>query len=460
MFRYSAAAGVFFVLGGMLFISACGKKSPLVARTTPMAPPAFWVWHRTSSLKPAETESLRQAGVRSLYWQAAECTWGGGTWRMVRISAPMPGTADLEIIPVFRIVPKSAFLGTPGAGKRFAEEVRKWSGGSKTPREIQIDFDCPDRLLGDYARFLQSFGKGVSPARVSITALASWPRHPDFVKLANTVSLLAPMFYDLEADDPAAVKAGRFHPMADPAVARLIRLWADCPRPWLAGLPNFERLSVFETSGKLTGHLRGWAPDPVFFLPDLKQKPLGEGVTSFEITAPVELSGTRIPPGGLLVHRTADATVLSNLAAEADRAGARGILYFALPGPGIVAAFSAAHLAHVAETPRPVLEIGNKGRLVLKNSGPTDIPTRRWELELTSDQTGAFQSASPGAFAEADVPGGLPAELAGTIVLRFAGLHVGESIVSGPLIKDAAGLTWRIRDLTEIQPLKTADSAR
>jgi hypothetical protein len=460
MFRSIAAAGVFLVLGGMLFVSGCEKRAPHVARSGPMAPPAFWVWHRTSPLKTAETESLKRAGVRSLVWQAAECTWDGGAWRMVRISGPMAGTADLEIIPVFRIVPKSAFLGTPGAGKRFAEEVRKWSGGSATPKEIQLDFDCPDRLLGDYARFLQSFGKAVSPARVSITALASWPRHPDFVKLANSVSSLAPMFYDLEADDPAAVKAGRFHPMADPAVARLIRLWADCPRPWLAGLPNFERLSVFEASGKLTGHLRGWTSDPVFFHPDLKAKPLGEGVTRFEVIAPVEISGTRIMPDGILVHRTADAAVISDLANEADRAGASGTLYFALPGPGIVAAFSAEHLAHVSETPRPVLEIGTKGKLVLKNPGPADLPTRRWELEIHSDQTGAFQSASPGAFAEADVPGGLPAELAGTIVLRFSGLHVGESIVSGPVIKDAADLTWRIRDLTEIQPLKSADSAR
>lgn len=433
-----------------LLVAACGGKSTRHVRTGPMAPQAFWVWHRSSPLTTDERAAL---GKTPLYWQAAECEWGKGKWRVIRIA---PAMKEAEIIPVFRIKPEPAFLGAPDSAKALAREIHKWSDGL-TPGEIQLDFDCPDRLLGDYVGFLKSLGKELSPTRISITALASWPRHPGFETLAESVVSLAPMFYDLKADEPADVKAGRFQPMADPEVAKLIALWSKCPRPWLAGLPNFERLSVFGSDGKLIGHLRGWGHDEVFFHPDLKRHPPQAGITVFDPLKPVDLSGTKIPPGAKVVHRMPEATALESLAKAADDAGASGILYFALPGPGIQAAYSPSHLAHPAETPKPVLTLGDRGTVVLKNPGPLDLPARVWELELHSEKPGAFRSASPGGFATSS---GDPAELAGTIVLRFAKLPAGASIVSGPLVADAEGMTWSIRGVVEKQVLPPKDSAR
>lgn len=434
----------------LLLVAACGGKTTRHVRSRPMAPPAFWVWHRTSPLTADERASL---GKTPLYWQAAECEWGKGKWRVVRIA---PAMKEAEIIPVFRIKPEPAFLGSPDSAKALAANIRRWSDGW-TPQEIQLDFDCPDRLLGEYADFLKSLGKEMAPTRISITALASWPRHPEFGKLAESVSSLAPMFYDLKADEPADVKAGRYQAMADPEVVKLITLWSKCPRPWLAGLPNFERLSVFGSDGKLIGHLRGWEHDAVFFHPDLKSHPQAAGVTVFEPFKPVDLSGTKIPPGAKLVHRMPDAAALAALAKAADDAGASGILYFALPGPGIQAAYSPSHLTHAAETPKPVLMLGEKGTVILKNPGPRDLPARVWELELHSEKPGTFNSASPGGFATSS---GIPAELSETVVLRFSKLHAGAAIVSGPLVADADGLTWSIRGIAEKQVALPKDSAR
>ncbi len=430
----------------LLLVAACGGKATRHVRSGPMAPPAFWVWHRSSPLTADEREFL---GKTQLFWQAAECEWGKGKWRMVRIA---PAMKEAEIIPVFRIKPEPAFLGSPDSAKALAADIRKWSGGS-TPEEIQLDFDCPDRLLGEYADFLKSLGKKIAPTRLSITALASWPRHPEFEKLAESVVSLAPMFYDLKADEPAEVKAGRFQPMADPDVAKLIALWSKCPRPWLAGLPNFERLSVFESDGKLIGHIRGWEHDAVFFHPDLKPQLHALGVTVFEPLKPLDLSGTRVPPGAKMVHRMPDAAALASLAKAADDAGASGILYFTLPGPGIQAAYSPSHLTHPAETLKPVVTLGEKGTIVLKNPGPRDLPARNWELELHSETVDAFRPASPGGFATKD-------GASGTIILRFARLPAGASIVSGPLVADAEGLTWNIRGVAEKQAVLPKDSAR
>lgn len=419
-----------------------------------MAPPAFWVWHRGSALTSGETTALKAAGTRQLYWQVAECEWNGA-WRVNRIAKPMTPPDGLEITPVFRIKPQSAFLGNPNAASLLALEIRAWS-----PHDIQVDFDCPDRLLGEYSAFLKSLGAALPHTRISITALAAWPRHPKFGELARSVSSLAPMFYDLAADDPADTRVCRFHPMADPAVAGLIRLWENCPRPWLAGLPNFERLSLFDENGKLIGHLRQWDRDAVFLLSGMKPHPMDAGITVFETTRPIDISGTKISPGQKLVHRLPDPGILSQLASTAERAGAAGVLYFALPGPGIQAAFGPSHLAHAADPPGLLLSLGDRGEVILKNPGPRDLPTRVWELELRSETAAAFRSASPGAFATAGGPGGIPPELSGTLTLRFAGLPAGGSIVSGPLVARAEGLTWSVPGISAKQSPIAEESSR
>ena len=152
-----------------------------------MDAPAYWVWHRSSSLTDGELQSLREAGVKRLYWQAFETGWDGKGWKSNRISSPQKVYEGLEVIPVFRMKPESAFLGSPDAPSLLARQVRLWSEGKVEPAEIQIDFDCPDRLLDDYAEFLTKLGVEISPVKVSITALASWPGRADFEKLARSV---------------------------------------------------------------------------------------------------------------------------------------------------------------------------------------------------------------------------------------------------------------------------------
>ena len=448
-------------IGFLLLACACGKKPAPHVRRGPMEPPAFWVWHRSSPLKPAELETLRANGVRMLSWQAAECGWSGKDWLVNRISAPVDGGAGLKVVPVFRLKPDAGFLASPDAAVQLAKAARAWRGGRAGPEEIELDFDCPARLLGNYAKFLHAFGKEVSPARVSITALASWPRHPQFGKLADAVSSFRPMFYDLTADTPVRVKNNRFHPIADDeAMVLMENSWKMCPKPWRAGLPSFERVTVFKSDGTLIGHLRGWRPDEVLFHPGLKPKPLGKGVTLFEVTAAGNLAGTRIEPGMKVVHRAPDVGKLASLTRAAERNGAEGIIWFALPGPGIPAAISVTQLAHLDNAASPVLRLAGNGVLRLENPGPADLTTRAWELEIRSSQPAAFQSASPGEFAAVSVPDALPAELSSSLTLRFSQLRAGASLSSGPLVRDGAALTWSIRGLTPEQLLKPADSSR
>jgi hypothetical protein len=438
-------------LVAIVAVLACEKKVSRTTQAAGMVPPAFWVWHRSSPLKPSESEFLRAAGVHKLYWQATESRWKDGRWRATEVSKYLTHSADLEVIPVFRLTPESAFLGSPGAAKALAEQVRDWSGTAEMPVEIQIDFDCPARLLDRYAGFLEDLGRALSPIRVSATALASWPRAAGFEKLADSVCSLSPMFYDLTEDRPQDVAADRFQAMTDPAVLSWIRMWANCPKPWHAGLPNFERLSVFAADGKLVGHIRAWDHDPVFFHPALKPQALGNGVTLFQIEKATTLYGTALTPAMKLVHRSCDSAVLDQLRSECRQAGASGVVFFALPGPGIRAAFTPAHLSvetHPASV-SPVFTITPDGAVTLKNPGPSDIPTGVWELEIRAARPASFTSGQPGEFVESSTSGGLPPEMADALTLRFSRLSAGASITSGPVVRMPDGLTWKLQNVLE-----------
>jgi len=447
-------------LGIILFAAslfACEKKDAPFSRHGPIEPPAYWVWHRGSALTGAEKIQLHQAGTRRLFWQVVECEWLDQSWKPVRIAAQVEEIDGISITPVFRIKPKSDFLGPSDAAGKFARLVQLWAN-EKPLKEIQIDFDCPDRLIENYANFLSEIADRLKPTKISITALASWPKHPHFKKLARTVSSMSPMFYDLHRDKPVDVLANRFQPMANAKDMELIRTWKNCPVPWFAGLPNFERISIFDSSGNLTGHVRGWSHDEWFFHPALTGSSLGNGVTFYKSKSAEVISGTQISTASQIIHRFPDLTILDSFAKAADESGATGLIYFALPGPGMQAAFSPSHLAQ-RSFPKLKLRRNENGSIVLENTGLADLPanpeTGGWQLVLESETIGTFQSGSPGSFPRLSVPGNTPPEFASKVVLHFSKLSTGSSIVSGSRITASDKFRWSILNVTEpvsVQP--------
>lgn len=455
-------------LAAAAILGGCSDRKPNApaASNEPAAPPAFWVWHRRSDLSGAERESLRQAGVDRLYWQVAECEWKDGRWHSVEIARHLKAGDRPEVIPVFRIKPDAGFLGNPASAAALARQILAWWDRPEPLAKLQFDFDCPARVLVDYARFLSEMKRLLASSRISITALASWPDAHGFDLLARSVDALVPMFYDLAEDPPAEVRIGRFKPLADPATARLIDRWRGCPVPWFVGLPNFERVSIYQADGSLTGHLRGWEHDAVLFHPALTGRKAGPGVIEFAVAREAALAGSRARPGERVVWRTTDQEVLDHLAEVALKSGARGVVYFALPGPGLQAAFSPTHLtAKPGATAELSSHLTDNGELILENRGPLDLPARAldpaapddrgWALELRATSRGAFREATPGGFITLQTGGNLPANETKSIILRFSRLPAGASIRSGPLIAKPVGVEWQVKGCGEpraVQP--------
>jgi hypothetical protein len=453
------------ILGGC---SDGKRKSPAVPNA-PLAAPAFWVWHRRSDLTDPERNALRRAGVERLCWQVAECGWHEGRWQSVEISRHLKSDDVPAVVPVFRIKPDAGFLGSPGSAAALARQILAWWDRSEPPAEVQFDFDCPARVLVEYARFLSEMKRQLKPARISITALASWPDAPGFGVLARSVDSLAPMFYDLTSDPPGEARDGRFKPLADPDAARWISRWRDCPAPWFAGLPNFERVSIYQADGSLTGHLRGWEHDALLFHPALAGHEAGPGVVVFRIAQPLTLAGSRALPGQQLVWRTSDGKVLDDLTEAARAAGARGVVYFALPGPGMQAAFSPSHLTSRPDSIAGLeVRMEDDGSLVLENHGPPDLQARAldpgapgqrgWALELQANTRGAFREAGPGGFIAVNAGGNLPVSETTVLTLRFSRLPADASIRSCPCLAKPAEVRWQVKGRGEPRPLVMPDS--
>jgi hypothetical protein len=428
-----------FMGGSAVFASAlgvgCSKKAPPPA---PMDPaPGFWVWHRGSDFTPVERAALAASGGGRIYRQIGEFGWQAGKW------SPRPvaggGAEELtEVIPVLRLDAGRATLETPGAAQAVARWLR-FHRPEQAWRRLQIDYDCPDRLLPRYARFLGELRVILNIQELSVTALASWIDSGNFKALTSAVDELVPMFYDLRPDVPADVLAGRFVPMVGAETCKWIDGWRSCDIPWRAGLGNLERLSLFAADGSIVGHLRDWSPEDLVARPGLEFiRSIPGEQASWRVSRDGSLRGTSLRAGQWLVWRTPHDGRSQAAVESAREAGAAGIVWFALPGPGLRAARSVPHVAELTQrrtpTAAPVVTVREKA-VVLTNAGPGDLTAepggklrRVW---VDAGENGLFTSG-PGRFFEMRAEEGVPIVYARRIGLSFPALPAGAAISSAP----------------------------
>lgn len=399
---------------------------------------AFWVWHRATDISSSEREQLTTAGCKTLYWHAGmiavrEGAWtGDGGWLAPEAN---PSSSNLRCVPVLRgiIGGLRSLPKDPDGLIRLLQRAReRWNAD-----EVQLDFDCPDRLLGEYAAQLARCREAIKPTRLSITALAGWAVHPEFEALQAGVDELLPMFYDLEPDTPEQARQGRFEPLLDGAVfARHLKAWQRCRTPWRAGLPCFARISLFDPDGRSRGHLRDWAWDEVVFHGALREVPLqGTGLRALEVTEQTRLHTTDLLKGQKLVVREVDVSVGRECARQALESGAQGLVWFRLPTDSAPAGWSLTQaLSLSTDTPRLQLRM-EKDTLILFNNGNSDLPPRfantpdkqrGWQIEIeATDASPVFRDVVAGDFAS--VTPGTELSRATRVTFWFADLKAGAS---------------------------------
>lgn len=416
----------FFLAAGWLCLS---PGVPVLASER-----AFWVWNRSDALTPAEIVTLRAADIRRLYWQAGEIEMPQPGKLTLRRTAPLsldtlnpaPGNG-LAIIPVVRI---STAIRSPESftGEALAQALLPVVQASPG-RTVQVDFDCPDRLLGIYAERLKAARQAAQIGRLLITALDGWADAPARDALWTAVDEVYPMLYDVEKDptpgpDPASLAAWMPTPVLDPARVRSrLASWRKCPLPWHAGLPSFARVTLYDGAGRSLGHLHRWTwQDLVFNLGLRLDRPPQLGTSLLHADRPTRLGGSIVPAGGFVAARWPDLGALRAAAAAADEAGARSVVLFRMPDPaagpdglsGLEAGaggWSLAQLGALRDAgAQPQLTLTHAGdgsaRLILRNDSEADLPPR-FGGRAPGTAPAAEGADSRGYALEVDAPGPL-----------------------------------------------------
>ena len=415
--------------------------------------PAFWVWHRSSGLSEAEVEGLRKSDAGPIYRQIVEFGLKDGEW------TPRPlGNAEVAkgTLPVVRLDPGPAVMEAPDGAAMLARWLSHHFGDA-IPSSLQLDYDCPVRLLPRYGAFIAELRGQLGLKEISITALPSWIDSPAFPKLGVAVQEMVPMFYDLTADPPADITNGKALPIGGEDAVRWIRRWKACKTPWRAGLPNFERLSLFKRDGTLSGHLRQWNPEAVEDAPLLQPVRGFTGGSAFAVEKSFTFQGTALEEGQTLLWRAPADDDLTELIKGASNAGARSIVWFALPGPGLRTTHSPQHLGSLmrGEIPKPAITVkqGAGGRIVIRNNGTGDLTLKPGQemhrLVLQAEHAGNFATTDAGGFFRISVPddSNVSINFSQRLLLQFPRLLVEEEIESAPglIIRgNDQGLRWTL----------------
>ena len=438
------------------------------------SPFAFWVWNRAAPLTTEERARLHDARVERLYWQVGELELHAGELVLRRTATAEPTGPGLQIIPVVRVA-TSVRSPEQFSGDALGRALRPVVDAAPE-REVQLDFDCPDRLLPVYAERLRTARQVAGARRLAITALAGWSEAPAAASLWPAVDAVYPMLYDTQPDPgpvPGDPTPCRPRPLLDPdTLARQLRSWKGCPIPWYAGLPTFARVTLYDPAGHSRGHPRAWDWEDRVFNPALTlDRAADGGTTVLRATRPTRIGENPLSAGGYAAVRTAERPAVREGIARAQAAGARGVVLFRLPDPpsplgptgggwSLPQTLALLAPAGVADAGPPVsLHRAGDGseRFVLRNDSDQDLPARfgvdgrgyGLELELTGEAPG-WREALPGdfrnvvghVFADAEstgkpVPVAIP--LARRLTFWFAALPAHAALTTG-LVQLAPGV--------------------
>jgi hypothetical protein len=249
-----------------LAVAGCRQARPLL-------PPqefrtAVWQWHAPL------TSIAKELPVDDAYVRAATLSYDGehlvpilpqrfekGEARPVTLVFNFDAGAvrhfeELPVETVRRIV-----LDTYGAAKEAARKQ-----GLKV-QGIQLDLDCPARLLPRYAQLCREVKKGVGQDRLSITGLVSWIDDAKIGELLQALDLFVPQFYEgrlpRRFDDDV--------PVSDHAsYARYRPKLIDLGQPYQVGVAAYGQALLFNAKKDLVGPYRGLSVAEAFRHPSLR----------------------------------------------------------------------------------------------------------------------------------------------------------------------------------------------
>jgi hypothetical protein len=214
-----------------------------------------YVWRQgwTGEAEAGLRKEVIPAEITELNVLVGECGLAGGT-REVRVPWAALAASGREISLSVRVGVRRTKDGAPldnlAEARLLAERGLQKARDNGVPvRELQIDFDCPTRLLPEYAAWLKELRGGLSGMRLTVTTLPTWLGDGEFRTLVEAVD-----GWTLQVHGTELPTANRPAPLIE---AEQALDWIDEARglgkPFRVALPTYSYLACFSEKGRYLG---------------------------------------------------------------------------------------------------------------------------------------------------------------------------------------------------------------
>lgn len=334
----------------LFFSTGCGHR----ATSTPNLDLGIWYWHSPFKISMAEEAELIEMGIKTVYVRAGTFALEDRLPRMTLRQTFDSAPDVLDVVLVFNFTLDLARsldrLDPVEAAHHVAIDIQERMGSARLAGNqisgIQIDADCPARLLRTYSKLLIELRKQLPPGTIlSATGLPTWLTSEDLDKLTAAVDFLVPQFYE----NRPVPSLDQMRPVSDfdELASGLARI-AKRQGVFRIGVPSYGHAMIFDRAGKASGMYRSLSLSDAMRHPNLKfvaahhvendgvpaNEVNGEIVAQFQAAGP-SLSGRG--DGYRLAYSLPTPKVLYRHLEAIRRAGLsnmRGAIIFRFPEPG------------------------------------------------------------------------------------------------------------------------------
>ena len=264
--RRWAPVVVVIAVAAVVFLSVNRPQGPV-----PPFEVSIWYWHSPFYISEEDATLLEEMGVRRLFVRAGTFSFNGEDIVLV---LPQEYDQDSVRYPLTLVFPFDAGavrhieeLETERLAERVAErvlaQVDAVEDAGFTVEGIQLDLDCPTRLLPRYAKIVETLRaqdrrlNKSGALKLSATGLVTWFGERDLDLLAEQLDFIVPQVYEGQV----SMRLETARPISNPQVmASLIEKAERLPCPYYVGLPAYGRATLFDNKGEFAGVYHGLSP--------------------------------------------------------------------------------------------------------------------------------------------------------------------------------------------------------
>lgn len=264
--------GLVAVLVAVAFVSL--RSAPVRDKSKPLEL-GFWYWHSPLDISPEETANLKAEGLNRLFVRAGTFSTDGDNAVLV-IPQTYRQVPDLETHLVFNFdagfVRHFEELDLDKLSKQISERIqiqleRVGKAGVKATG-IQLDLDCPTRLLPRYARLVRQVRSAIAKdLKWSTTGLMSWLGTPGVETLSAELDFIIPQAYE----GVTGRTVSEMRPVSDPEYLKSVLPKAEKLRcPYYIGVPAYGHGFLFDERDRLVDIYQSIGPAEAMIHPSFK----------------------------------------------------------------------------------------------------------------------------------------------------------------------------------------------